>query len=315
MAGASSSAGHGPGEASSASGTTDATAARPRSGARLRAWAARLLRAPLTHFALAGALLLCVDRVRTPPRALGEGRRIVVTHQLVEDLRSDWARRRGRAPSREEESLEIDRYIEEEALFRAALGLGLQESDTIVRRRLVQRMRFLHEDLAAVREPSDDELSAYVTEHGARYAPPPRVTFEQVFFSRSARGAALAETAAAALAALRSGGAAASDPYPLPLRTVEQTQGELARALGPRLAEELFTLPEGAWRGPEESSFGLHLVRVRERHRGPVNAADVRARAREDWRGDRRQEVEQALVAALRQRFEIVREDAERAPL
>jgi parvulin-like peptidyl-prolyl isomerase len=67
--------------------------------------------------------------------------------------------------------------------------------------------------------------------------------------------------------------------------------------------------------GPLESSYGLHVVRVRERRRAPVDVTGVRAKAREDWLADRKQAVEQSLAAALRDRYEVVREDAEKAPL
>jgi PPIC-type PPIASE domain len=270
----------------------------------------RLLREPLVHFALLGGLVLCADHLRGPPPSVAQARRIVVTRRQADELRSDLARRRGRAPTLEEESQEIDRYVEEEALFRAALRLGLHESDTIVRRRLVQRMRFLEEDLAPVREPSEDELRAWIAARGAEYAPAPLVTFEQAFFSRSKRGAAIGAVAGEALDTLRRGGEVASDPYPLPLETAAVTRANLARALGPALAEQLFTLPIGEWRGPLESSYGLHLVRVRERSQGAVDPVEARKRARLDWLAAQRQELERTQLATLRSSFEVVREDA-----
>src|SRR6185369_2841589 len=106
----------------------------------------KLLREPLLHFALLGGLVLCADGLRGPAPSLAQAKRIVVTRRQSDELRADFARRRGRPPTPDEEKSETDRYIEEEALFRAALRLGLHQSDTIVRRRLVQRMRFLEED-------------------------------------------------------------------------------------------------------------------------------------------------------------------------
>jgi hypothetical protein len=276
--------------------------------------ARRVARAPLVHFLLLGGVLLAADHLRNPPRAPLASGRILVTRQIVADLGADLARRRGHPPSPEELRAEVDHYVEDEAFFREAVALGLHESDLIVRRRLVQRMRFLHEDMAAAREPSDDELSAYVAAHTERYAPEPRITFEQVFLSRSARGDALARAAELALAELQAGRGAASDAYPLPLGTARQSRGELARVLGPRLADALFEVPSGEWRGPLESSYGLHLVRVTERQRPPVDLAAVRPKAREDLLAERRHAVEQALAASLKDRFEVVRE-ADEAPL
>src|SRR5262249_20671303 len=124
----------------------------------------------------------------------------------------------------------------------------------------------------------------------------------------SMRGDALAASASAALAALARGETPGSDPYPLPLHTEDQPQGELAKALGPTLARELFALPVGAWQGPLESSFGLHLVRVRAIRQGEADFAGARRQAREDWIADKKQEVERALVDTLRRGFEVVLE-------
>ncbi|HZS36311.1 MAG TPA: peptidylprolyl isomerase [Polyangia bacterium] len=274
----------------------------------------KLLREPLVHFALLGALLVCADHLRGATASIAHARRIVVTQRQAEELRADLTRRRGRPPTPDEERQEIERYVEEEALFRAALRLGLHESDTIVRRRLVQRMRFLEEDLAAVREPTDDELRAWIAARGDEYAPATRVTFEQAFFSRSKRGAAIGAVAREALETLRRGGAVAGDPYPLPLATAAATRAELAKVLGPSLAQELFALPAGEWRGPLESSYGLHLVRVRERSAGALDAAETRKRARQDWIAEQRQQAERAQLSALRDSFEVVREDASPQP-
>jgi hypothetical protein len=263
-----------------------------------------LLREPLVHFAFLAGLLLCADRLRPRPTAAAQGRTIVVTRRQSDELRADFARRHGRPPTADEEREEVDRFVEEEALFRTALRLGLHESDTIVRRRLVQRMRFLEEDLAQVREPTDDELRAWMA--ARQYAPLPRVTFDEVFFSRSRRGAALGAIARQALDTLTKGGEATSDPYPLPLPTTAATRADLAKVLGPSLAEELFTLPAGEWRGPLECSYGLLLVRVRSQ--SVIDSGEARQRARLDWLADKRQDVQRKLLGTLRGGFDVVRE-------
>jgi len=270
----------------------------------------KMVREPLVCFALLGALVLGADHVRGVAPSIAQARRIVVTERQADELRADFTRRRGRAPTAEEARQEIDHFIEEEALFRAALKLGLQESDPIVRRRLVQRMRFLEEDLAPAREPREAELDAFMAAHAGAYAPAPRVTFEQAFFSRSRRGAGIGAIAGGALDTLRRGGAVASDPFPLPLAKESVPRAELAKSLGPALADALFALPIGEWRGPLESSYGLHVVRVRERAPGPLDAADARKRARLDWLAEQRRQAERNFLGTLRGTFDVVREDA-----
>ena len=60
--------------------------------------------------------------------------------------------------------------------------------DIIVRRRLVQKMQFLIEDVAGIQEPSDEELQSYLDTHAERYTIPGRFSFNQVYFSRELHG-------------------------------------------------------------------------------------------------------------------------------
>src|SRR5690606_31157400 len=60
-------------------------------------------------------------------------------------------------------------FVEDEVLYREAMALGLHAADPIVRRRLIQKMRFLLEDTAPIAEPTEAELAAYLKEHAARF--------------------------------------------------------------------------------------------------------------------------------------------------
>ncbi len=167
------------------------------------------------------------------------------------------------------------------ALFAEALALGMDESDPVVRRRLVQ-LRILDAQAAARRhEPSDAELAGFLARQPERFARPARVRLSQVFLSRARRGAALqadAQRLLARLAATRTAPEAAGelgDPLPLPSHGPPRSRDELAARLGPAFAREVFGLATGAWRGPVESSYGLHLVWVHARE--PARPAPLEA--------------------------------------
>ena len=74
-------------------------------------------------------------------------------------------------------------YIREEVLYRTALALGLDKDDTIVRRRLRQKMEFLFED--AVPVPQESELRAYLQAHAEKFRTQPLISFRQIFVSQS----------------------------------------------------------------------------------------------------------------------------------
>jgi hypothetical protein len=188
--------------------------------------------APLLHFVLLGGALFALD-ARRPPAGVGDApaarQPVVITAAQVEQLRDDYARETGRAPSREEEAALIDGAVEEELLYRAALARGLDRGDRSIRWRLTEKMRFLGDDAegegeqlyrraldlgldrddaiirrilvekmrllagleAGVDEPSEAELQEYLDRHRDRYVEPARVSFWHVFLSAERRGAGL----------------------------------------------------------------------------------------------------------------------------
>ena len=75
-----------------------------------------------------------------------------------------------------------------EALFEEALLLGMDRSDLVVRRRLIQRMRLAIEARGQAKEPMEAELASYLARHQDRFSSPPRVSFSHVFIDPARRG-------------------------------------------------------------------------------------------------------------------------------
>src|SRR5260221_3399289 len=73
----------------------------------------------------------------------------------------------GQPPQTPEEMQRLlESRIREEVLYREALAMGLDKDDTIVKRRMVQKMDFLAEDLSGLREPSREELKEWFAKNG-----------------------------------------------------------------------------------------------------------------------------------------------------
>src|SRR5262249_30114133 len=136
------------------------------------------LREPLLHFLVLGVALFALHRVIAPRPP---GRTIAVTPEVAEGLARDHERRTRAAPSADERRALIDRYVESELLYREALALGLDRGDTIVRRRLVQKMQFVLETAGDGEQPGDDELRALIARAPERWAQPTRLSFTHVF--------------------------------------------------------------------------------------------------------------------------------------
>jgi hypothetical protein len=138
----------------------------------------RLLREPLVHFLLAGALLFVVFG-RGEPEATTQDKEIVVNAADIERLGQIFERTWRRPPSDDELQKAVNDYVREEVLYRTALSLRLDKDDTIIRRRLRQKMDFLFED--TVSAPEDSELRAFYGAYQDKFRTDALVSFRQIF--------------------------------------------------------------------------------------------------------------------------------------
>src|SRR5215470_2157889 len=172
----------------------------------------RWRREPLVHFIVLGVALFAGYHVLTPSAPT---RRIVLSDSVIDGLRQEHLRRSGSLPTPAEEAALVDRFIDDEVLYREALALELDRGDIIVRRRLVQKMEFLNESLQDLPEPTEAELQQYAAAHPERYAQPERTTLTHVFVSRERYGPEARAHAEALRSQLLNGAQAAGlgDPF------------------------------------------------------------------------------------------------------
>jgi peptidyl-prolyl cis-trans isomerase C len=269
----------------------------------VRAWLRAALAEPMVHFVVIGALIFGVHARLRPARD-----RIVISAAFVDALRQEHARRTGKPPTEDEARGLVERYVDEEVLYREALALGLDRGDVIVRRRLVQKMEFVTQAAAPAGEPSDADLSRWVDAHADRYREAGAASLRHVFLSRDRRGDALTADAARLLAEVRGGAdpGTLGDPFLHGSVFARRTARDLEATFGRAFAEAVSALPAGAWSDPIASSYGLHLVLVTERSPGGApRLDDVRARARLDWLDQRREEANRATLRRLRDRYPV----------
>ena len=271
----------------------------------------KLLREPLLHFLLAGALLFAAYAWLNPDRSDegGAERTIRITERELTWLAETWTRQWQRPPSERELLGLVTDYLREELLAREARTLEFDRDDVVIRRRLAQKMSFVLEDTARLPTPTDDELRALYAEDPARFDAPAEISFVTVFFSPDKRGERAAIDARAALVRLSAGGDAADQPGDssmLPGELREADEETIAGVYGVGFAAAIMKLAPGQWHGPIESAFGLHLVRVTDRREAvPQPFEAVRALLAEEWRRRSEQAAMNAYFKGLLQRYEI----------
>jgi hypothetical protein len=258
---------------------------------------------PLWQFVIIGSAFFLLYREVAP-----KDHRITISQAHVEGLRQDHLRRTGFPPTPEEESELIQRLFQDEVLLREALRIGLDQGDPIVRRRLLQKMGFLVEVLNPVPEPTEAELREHFQENRERFAQEGRTSLVHVFLAPSRSGAGPGAEAHGILERLSAGmdPGDLGDPFIHGSRFVRRTGRELAAIFGTSFVDSLKDLQVGAWRGPLESSYGFHLVRITSKTeaREPT-FAEVRPQVLKRLKAMKREEATRAAIRRLSDRYKI----------
>ncbi|MES2489654.1 MAG: peptidylprolyl isomerase, partial [Pseudomonadota bacterium] len=240
---------------------------------------------------------------------IGDETHIVVTATQQEALREAFRAELGRNPTAEELRTRLDRWIEEQVLYREALALNLDSKDAIVHRQLTQKMRFLLDDGAVIPTPDDAQLQSWLDQHMPRYGKPAIVSFEQVFLSRGQRGEQLQSDAALIskeLAAQPDKYLELGDPFPLGQEIKNLNAVELRREFGAGFMQALQTQPQSQWSAPIASGFGLHLIRITSRSDfQPVKLSDVRQKVLNDYLADEHARSIQQAIDQLKKKYRI----------
>ncbi|MBK6004769.1 peptidyl-prolyl cis-trans isomerase [Ramlibacter ginsenosidimutans] len=270
-----------------------------------------ILGEPLLHFVAIGAALFVWFQWSGGGAGPGSTR-IAITSGQIQHLAASYTKAWQHPPTDTELKGLIDDWVREEIAVREAVAAGLDRDDTIVRRRLRQKLEFLAEEAAQAAPPTDQELEAWLTSHGDALRIEPRVAFRQVFVSRERRGAAAERDAAAILARLNAIGPAApvdalGDPTMLPSDIELTSTRDIDRLFGPGFAQRIETLAPGAWVGPVKSSYGLHLVQVRARTEGALpQLAAVRPLVEREVLAERRNRQLDAMYEQLLAKYKVV---------
>lgn len=163
----------------------------------------RIIKEPLLHFLLLGIGLFLVHGMMQKTGSAAEPGLIVVTQGEIEHLAASFRKIWQRPPTQAEMAGLVRDRVREEVYYREAVALGLDKGDTVIRRRLLQKLEFISSDIAPQTEPTDVDLNAYLQAHADEFRIEPRFSFNQVYLNPEKHGANLARDAAQVLMLLK----------------------------------------------------------------------------------------------------------------
>ena len=268
-----------------------------------------MFREPLFQFLVAGAVLFAGYAYLHPGSMSQPGSQAVRIGQgEIRWLEETFASQQGRAPTKQELSGLVETLVEEELLAREARAMGLDQGDTVVRRRLAQKLTFMMEDTAHIAEPTEADLRRYYELNVDRFRSAPLVSFVQVFFNPG-RGPQVEIDARAALTRISAAGDDAAiqgmgDSLLLEDTYRDLDQQALSNLFGADFATAVFALTPGSWSGPIKSGYGLHLVKVTTLKPGKSRSfGEVRDKVADAWRSEQERSYKASYLADLRRKY------------
>jgi parvulin-like peptidyl-prolyl isomerase len=272
----------------------------------------KVIREPLVHFVLIGAAVFGLYTLMAGADQDETRDRIVITKGRVQQLAQVFERTWQRPPRPEELRGLFDAYIKEEVYYREAVKLGLDRDDTVIRRRMQQKLEFLTEPNDEPLQPDDPTLQAYLDANKASFRVEPKIAFYQVFLNPNKTGEAAPVRARKTLEVLKSSTRDdlppdVSDPTLLQASIPLSPLSVIAGNFGESFAANLTDLPENEWIGPIESPYGLHLVRVNARIDGyDPELAEIRGAVKQNWQADQREAFQDQAYDKLLSKYEVI---------
>ena len=268
----------------------------------------QLVREPLIHFLLIGTVVFAAYGAGETNVERPESTVITVTDAQIDRLKEQFEVAWRRVPAEAELAALVEDLVREEVYYREALALGLDRDDTVIRRRLRQKMEFLGEGAGTTTAIDEAQLAAHHAAYPERFAVPAQITFRQVMLNET-------DAPEAARVALENG----ADPESvgrvglLAESMVAAGEAAVDGVFGPGFFTRIAALPEGRWDGPVSSAYGQHLIEVVAFQAGreqPFEA--VRAAVEQDWQRENALVVREAQYEILRQRYRVVLPEAAR---
>ncbi len=276
----------------------------------------KFFREPLVHFLVIGAAIFVLYGFMGQKDVEEQERAITITAGEIGWLTAAWEKRWNRPPTDKEREGLIQQYLRETILYREAVAMGLDKDDTVIRRRLAQKLEFLSQDLISPQPPTEEELQSYFEAHIDRYQAPDLITLTHVFIDPDLRGdqtIADAEVIKKQLQALKEppqDAKAYGDPFMLQSYYPERSEAELLKFFGSGFARSVFELATRQWHGPVLSGYGTHVVYVHDRQEAePPTFAEAEAQVRQEWESDKRKQLNEQFVASMIARYDVTIED------
>ena len=280
----------------------------------------KIIKEPLLHFLLAGFLLFVYFKVYGGDSGLENT--ITINKETMlnfmqfqsKAFNKDVFEAKFEQFSEKEKQQLLKQYIQEEALYREAIKLGLDQNDFVIKRRIVQKMEFILDDFdESLVTISQDSLEAYYQQHQQRYFQPKQYTFAHIFFKKGTNEKSL-KRANAFMQSTKHQKLSTTESLPFGDRFLyhrnyaEKTSGFLESQFGTSFTNALTKLEvtKTKWQGPILSDHGWHWVKLINKSAEGFSALpDIQSTVKADYLGYLKQQHKQQQIEQLIKEYKI----------
>ncbi|MDC9723363.1 MAG: peptidylprolyl isomerase [Urechidicola sp.] len=267
----------------------------------------KILKEPFLHFIFLGIVLFILYGLVN--KNSNSKDTIIINDFDVSALISKWEMQWKRPPTEKELQNLINLNIKQEIFYQEALKMNLDHNDEIIKRRLSQKMKFLSNDIAAMIEPTDEDLKGYYKEHSDKYLTPPSYSLYQITFSPDNRKdnykdavETLKQFPNASFDEMKVWG----DALPFSYYFEDIDANELGLQLGSKFPEGLKKVAIKQWAGPVQSGFGVHLVYITEIKAPTLPDFElIKKNIIRDYEYDNQQEINEIIYQEFKKNYSI----------
>ena len=257
----------------------------------------RLLREPLLHFIVLGALLFGVDHLVAGRK--NDPHLIVIGTEIDNEAKTIFREAKGRDPSEGEMKILRMRWIDNEVLYREGLALRVDQGDSTIRERVIFKTLNVVQANLALPEINEKGLRDWFEANRAKYGAPARLDFQEAVLA----GDTTDEVLNGFVAALNRD---AQGEAPGGLRVFKsRPRNTVVDSFGVEFTTALEQLPIGKWHAVP-SKEGVRVVRL-----NAVKAAEVaeftalRGEVLQDWKDERLIELRTQAVREVGKKYTV----------
>ncbi|MFT4759821.1 MAG: hypothetical protein ACI9XO_002560 [Paraglaciecola sp.] len=217
--------------------------------------------------------------------------------------------------SKEEKEQMIQNYVREEALYREAVKLGLDQNDFVIKRRIVQKMEFILDNFdESTVTIENDGIAAYFQQHQQRYFHPEQYTFTHIFFKNGDEDVGL-KRATDFMKITEHQNLSATESLPYGNRFLyhrnyaEKDINFLKSQFGNTFITALQNMKanENKWQGPVPSDYGFHWLKITNKSTERIaKLAGIQSIVRADYLGYLKQQHKQQQIQKLVKEYDVL---------